>query len=49
MDSTENQSGTKTCVACDGEISSKALKCPRCGSFQNWRRLVAVNSTDFHC
>lgn len=45
MDSTENQSGTKTCVACDGEISSKALKCPRCGSFQNWRRLVTVNST----
>ncbi|MCZ6642388.1 MAG: hypothetical protein O7F71_12490 [Gammaproteobacteria bacterium] len=45
MDSNENQSGTKTCVACDGEISSKAVKCPRCGTFQNWRRLITVNTT----
>ena len=45
MDSTESQAGTKTCVACDGEISRKAVKCPRCGTFQNWRRLVTVNST----
>ena len=45
MDSTEEPTGTRACVACDGEISSRAVKCPRCGTYQNWRRKLTFSST----
>ena len=37
--------GTKACAACGEEISSAAVKCARCGSYQNWRRYVDISNT----
>jgi hypothetical protein len=45
MDLAEQQPNTRVCVACALEIGSKALKCPQCGTFQNWRRKLTFSST----
>jgi hypothetical protein len=45
MDLVEQPTNTRVCIACALEISSKALKCPQCGTFQNWRRKLTFSST----
>ena len=30
----------KTCVECSSNLNDTALKCPHCGSYQNWRRFL---------
>ena len=45
MDLAEQKPNTRVCVACALEIGSKALKCPQCGTFQNWRRKLTFSST----
>jgi len=45
MGSTKDRSETKVCVVCDVEIGRGAIKCPNCGTFQNWRRHLQFSTT----
>lgn len=38
-----NEGSLKKCLVCKQGIDEKAIKCAKCGSFQNWRRHVKLS------
>lgn len=46
-DDVEDLSDTRNCVECASDIPAVAIKCTKCGSYQNWRRHIAFGQAGF--